>query len=90
MKPKTKRTKRVEEKFYFFTRWGTPPGITVSRTPELPTGDFGITEFSWGQTSLWFIDSHRFTANERQQAYLDYKYGETLPLKKPQAEQPTE
>ena len=46
-----------------------PGGITVSKTPALPEGDFGLTEYIWGPSALWFVDSDRFTADERQAAY---------------------
>ena len=47
----------------------TPGGITVSKSRRLPAGDFGITEYIWGPIALWFVDSDRFTADERQAAY---------------------
>jgi hypothetical protein len=46
-----------------------PGGVTVSRSKELPAGDFGITEYFWGDTSLWFVDDDNFTDDERQAAY---------------------
>lgn len=48
----------------------TPAGLTVSKYPHLPVGDFGITEYFWGSTILWFVDADEFTADERQTAYL--------------------
>lgn len=49
-----------------------PGGTTVSKTKTLPHGDFGITEYTWGGVSLWFIDRHQFTADERQAAYEEW------------------
>ena len=46
-----------------------PAGITVSKGADLPAGDFRITEYCWGDTSLWFVDSDKFTDDERQAAY---------------------
>ena len=46
-----------------------PAGITVSKTARLPDGDFGLTEYRWGPTELWFVDGDGFTADERQAAY---------------------
>lgn len=57
---------------YFFQRKpgeSSPGGVTVSKTEELPDGDFRVTEFYWGKTSLWFVDDHHFSASERQEAY---------------------
>lgn len=50
----------------------TPAGFTVSKKPDLPEGDFRITEFSWNNLSLWFIDADRFTADERQNSYREF------------------
>jgi len=61
-------------KISFFLREKTehvPKGITVSRKPELPKGNFKITEYHWGSTSLWFIDKDNFTADERESVYQD-------------------
>lgn len=46
-----------------------PAGITVSRSETLPVGDFTATEYCWGSVSLWFVDSDKFTKDERQKAY---------------------
>jgi hypothetical protein len=59
-------------KFHFYQRReepGKPAGVTVSKKPALPKGDFGITEWIWGPTVLWFVDDDEFTADERQAAY---------------------
>ena len=59
-------------KFYFFFRGGKCPGVTVSKKPTLPDGDFGITECIFrqcGYETLWFVDADTFTARERQAAY---------------------
>jgi len=57
-------------RFYFWPRQGEPAGITVTKRDSLPDGDFGITEYCWGDASLWFLDADEFTADERQEAYL--------------------
>jgi len=57
---------------YFFPRekdGDNPAGVTVSKRANLPRGDFGVTEYSWGELSLWFVDAHKFTADEREAAY---------------------
>ena len=57
---------------YYFTRVATkshPAGITVTKQKILPEGDFGLTEYTWGEVSLWFMDSDNFTSDERQDAY---------------------
>lgn len=46
-----------------------PAGITISRTRKLPKGNFRITEYSWGGRSLWFVDKHKFTADEREKVF---------------------
>jgi hypothetical protein len=51
---------------------GTPEAITVSKTYDLPEGNFGITEYIWGDIRLWFVDADEFTADERQQALAIY------------------
>ena len=48
---------------------GEPAGITVSRRRKLPQGDFRITEYCWGTTSLWFVEADNFTDDEREAAY---------------------
>ncbi len=56
--------------FYFFPRCASdkhPAGVTVSKKRQLPQG--GITEYTWGTTSLWFVDADEFTADEREAAY---------------------
>ena len=63
----------MKMKFYFFTRLpgpGDPGGITVSKHETLPAGEFRITEYYWPHRSLWFVDSDKFTANERQAAHM--------------------
>lgn len=62
--------------FYFFPHNENhvdPSGVTVSKYDTLPTGDFGITEYGWGNVSLWFVDSDKFTADERQSAYENFR-----------------
>ncbi len=62
-------------KVFFHPRKASPrctSGFTVSKRKQLPKGDFGITDFSWGSLSLWFIDKDKFTADERQAAYLSF------------------
>ena len=59
--------------FWFYNRIGLPDhpaGITVSKHETLPVGDFQITEYTWDSVSLWFVDADRFTADERQLAYV--------------------
>lgn len=51
---------------------GCPAGLTVSKSLKLPKGDFKITEYHWGDTSLWFVDRDKFTADERQACYLRF------------------
>lgn len=61
--------------FYFHTRVAhgdTPAGTTVSKRPLPKVGDFGITEWSWGELSLWFVDDDKFTADQRQAAYESF------------------
>lgn len=48
---------------------GKPGGVTVSKHATLPAGDFGITEYVWPDRTLWFVDSDKFTADERQAAH---------------------
>lgn len=50
---------------------GDPGGYTVSKSPKMPKGDFGITEYIWphGQV-LWFVDKDKFTADEREAARM--------------------
>lgn len=62
-------------KYHFFPRAaeGTNPvGWTVSKHATLPRGDFQIDEFEWGPCSLWFITADAFSADERQEAYLEF------------------
>lgn len=64
-------------KAYYYERSETsevPAGITVSKQPKLPDGDFVITEYCWGETSLWFIESDEFTADEREAARLAWSF----------------
>jgi len=63
----------VQMKFYYFARQAdgqNPAGVTVSKTPALPDGDFQIVEYLWPDAVLWFIADHAFTADERREAYL--------------------
>ena len=68
----------MKKRFHYFNRQaerGKPAGITVSKRKKLPSGNFGITEYLWrdhGWVALWFIDMHKFTADERQQAYREH------------------
>jgi hypothetical protein len=62
-------------KFWFHRRapvGNAPEGITVSKTQDLPAGDFAITEYCWGDTCLWFVDDDKFSADERQEAFDDF------------------
>lgn len=43
----------------------TPAGITVSRTHDLPEGEFQLDEYVFRDGSLWFIRDHSFSASER-------------------------
>ena len=66
-------------RFYFFSRYGENPGITVSKKATLPSGDFEMTEYifqRFGYVSLWFVDDDEFTANERERAYKQCLDGE--------------
>ena len=61
--------------FYYFNRdseGNNPSGITVSKTEELPEGVFEITEYTWPFITLWFIDAHEFTADERWAAVNEF------------------
>lgn len=63
--------------FHFFERiqdGDKPGGVTVTKHGELPRGDFAITEFCWGDVSLWFVDADNFSANERQAAYAEQAF----------------
>ena len=65
---------------YFYPRKayrGDPAGITVSKRSMLPDGEFGITEYAWGNVSLWFVNEDEFSADERQSAYYAFCFGET-------------
>lgn len=60
---------------YFHNRLAdkqAPAGITVSRSEELIDDIFAITEYVWGDVSLWFVDSDNFTADEREAAYIAF------------------
>lgn len=46
-----------------------PGGMTVSKTPTLPPGVFGLNEFMWPDMTLWFITEHEFTEAERHAAH---------------------
>lgn len=52
-----------------------PAGTTVSKSESLPEGDFSITEYRWGYIRLWFVDADKFTARQRNKAYLAYRMG---------------
>lgn len=61
------------KKVYFFERIETPihpAGITVTKKPDLPKGNFRITEYCWGSVALWFVDDDNFNSDERQAAYI--------------------
>ncbi len=62
--------------FHLFKRMkdgNNPAGITVSKKPKLPRGDFGITEYSWGPLTLWFVDKDRFSADERHAVAVSFR-----------------
>jgi hypothetical protein len=62
-----------ERRFYFHPRIANgndPGGVTVSKSKQLPDGDFRITEYRWPDVVLWFVDQDKFTPDERQAAYL--------------------
>lgn len=62
-------------KAHFFERSETDDceaGWTVSKKPELPVGDFSITEYSWPGVSLWFVDADKFNADERHAMFLGF------------------
>lgn len=74
--------KAATPRFYFFSRGGEHPGITVSKNPTLPAGDFRITEYVFkhgGYESLWFVDADKFTRRERQAAYESPRVLQPLP-----------
>lgn len=55
--------------FWFHERMAhgdSPAGYTVSRDRVLPAGGFRITCHQWPDVELWFLDSDRFTADERE------------------------
>lgn len=68
-------------KFFYFDRDerpGKPAGVTVSKHPTLPDGDFRITEYKWPRAfgypryaALWFVEADRFTADERECAFRE-------------------
>ena len=65
-------------KFHYFERQEdgpNPAGVTVSKSDELPDGDFEITEYVWGVTSLWFINDDHFSADERQGCFQAIEKG---------------
>lgn len=68
--------------FHFFDRVedGKPAGVTVSKNPELPEGDFKIDEYIWPKTntSLWFVVDDDFSEDERQSAYSFFVSFESL------------
>lgn len=60
-------------RFYYWRRLpepGIPGGVTVSKRPDLPAGDFRLTEYTWPEAglTLWFIDDDDFTESERLEA----------------------
>ena len=58
--------------FYFFPRQSDgnkPAGVTISKRKKLPAGDFGITEYTWPDAVLWFVDADDFSDAERQEAH---------------------
>ena len=62
-------------RYYFHQRVAdkkNPAGLTVTKKRKLPKGDFRITNYSWPDVVLWFMDSDKFTANERQSVYLAF------------------
>ena len=62
-------------KFYFFEREAdkeTEAGLTISKKPVLPETNFRITDYGWPHVKLWFVDNDKFTATERQFAFLAY------------------
>ena len=63
-------------KYHFFDRLddaGEVIGVTVSKYPELPDGDIALSEYVWqGAVSLWFVDSHVFSKNERFEACQEF------------------
>ena len=67
------------DKIYFLEReadGACPAGFTISKHPELPSGDFSITEYTWPNgTVLWFIDDDKFTADGRDTAYKAFITG---------------
>lgn len=63
--------------FYYFEREPSeddPGGITVSKTPMLPEGDFIINEFVWVGRTLWFIQDQDFTQEERDVAFVEFVF----------------
>lgn len=68
-------------RFYFYERAAhgdCPSGLTVSKSPTLPDGDFRITEHIWPNVTLWFIADDNFTADEREEAkyYIRFRSGD--------------
>ncbi len=77
----------MKQEFYFSFRQkdgNNPAGITASKKPELPTGDFRITEYTFAPgVTLWFVDSDNFSEDERQSACDDIvNLGEKISLPK--------
>ena len=53
---------------FFFPRVAsgdTPAGVTVSRTRELPDGEFQLDEYEFADGVLWFVHEHGFSQFER-------------------------
>jgi hypothetical protein len=48
---------------------GAPAGLTVTKHEALPVGEFGLTEYTWDDLDLWFVDGDEFSDDERQAAY---------------------
>lgn len=58
--------------FWFHDRVGSDgqiEGITVSKNEKLPSGEFELTEYLWGDVSLWFVKADGFSEGQRQSAY---------------------
>lgn len=54
---------------YFYPPPTGLPGMTVSKLPELPAGDFDLDEYEGDGFKLWFVRCDNFTADERQAAF---------------------
>lgn len=65
--------------YHFFLR--KTGGVTVSKKPKLPEGDFYTTEYTWHGSGifcvLWFVKDDKFTAAEREaakDAYMAHRH----------------